>query len=252
MKKKPIIADSFIISITNSLISFISGFAVWSIVGYLAETSEREVANISFSLVFVTYPEAIDTIKAPNFWGIILSLTLFLLGLDSAFAMVEAVSTVIYDGMKTPPHRAVITLGLCVMGFLISLLFCTNWGLILFDVFDHYLSNYLLFIVGILQCLGVGWLFDIDRTMAISENHHKSVMISTYGYWFFLFICGVAGIADYNAMYGLLAFITIEAVLVLPWSFIVCDSTFEDWWTNVCMCGVKRIGYSMSKLARLE
>lgn len=252
--KKPIIMDSFIISISNSVVSFISGFAVWSIVGYLATTTGREVPNISLGLVFVTYPEAIDTIAQPNFWGILLSLTLFLLGLDSAFAMIEAVSTVIYDGMPVDsrPHRACITFVLCVFGFGFSCLFCTNWGMTLFDVFDHYLSNYLLFIVGILQCLGVGWLFDIERTAAMGAKYWQSVQISTYGYWVLLFVCGVAGTADYNAKYAMLAFITVECMVILPWSFIVCDTTFDDWWSNVCMCGVKRIGYSMSKLARLD
>ena len=33
--EKPIILDNFIIAISNSAVSFISGFAVWSIVGYL-------------------------------------------------------------------------------------------------------------------------------------------------------------------------------------------------------------------------
>ena len=34
-KDKPIIADNFIIAIVNSSVSFLSGFAVWSIIGYL-------------------------------------------------------------------------------------------------------------------------------------------------------------------------------------------------------------------------
>jgi hypothetical protein len=253
--KKPIIEDTFIISISNSLISFISGFAVWGIVGFMnKEYPGRTNASSGFSLVFETYPEAIDTFEGgtSTFFGILLSLTLFLLGLDSAMAFVEAISTVIYDGLTAPPHRAVITLFLCIGGWAISLLFCTNWGLILFDVWDHYLGVYLLFLVGILQCFGCGWCFDLEKTAAKSDAHWKSVQISTYGYWFFLFLCGVAGIADYNAQYGMLAFITVECAIVLPYSFIACDTTYDDWYDNVCMVGVKRIGYSISKLARLE
>lgn len=255
--KKPIIEDTFIISISNSLISFVSGFAVWGIVGFMnKEFPGRTNASAGFSLVFETYPEAIDTFEGgtSTFFGILLSLTLFLLGLDSAMAFVEAISTVIYDAI--PPenrcHRAVITFFLCIGGWAVSLLFCTNWGLILFDVWDHYLGVYLLFLVGILQCFGCGWCFDLEKTAAKSDAHWKSVQISTYGYWFFLFLCGVAGIADYNAQYGMLAFITVECAIVLPYSFIACDTTYDDWYDNVCMVGVKRIGYSISKLARLE
>lgn len=33
--KKPIILDNMVICISNSSVSFVSGFAVWAIVGYL-------------------------------------------------------------------------------------------------------------------------------------------------------------------------------------------------------------------------
>lgn len=250
--KKPIVGDGIIIALANSCVSFVSGFAVWSIVGYLATTTGRDPPNTSLSLVFITYPEAIDTIGTPNFWGILLSLTLFLLGLDSAFALIEACSTVIYDALDNPPSRAWISFWLCLTGFGFSLPFCTNWGFILFDVVDHYLNNYLLFIVGMLQCFGVAWLFDFEKTCALGPKYARSVKISLYGYWFFLFLCGVAGIAEYNAKFGMIAFITVECVFVLPWSFLACDASFNDWYNHVCMCGISRIGWSMSKLGRLE
>jgi len=54
--KKPIIADTFIIALGNSLVSFVSGFAVWGIVGYMKETTGQDPATGGTSLVFVTYP----------------------------------------------------------------------------------------------------------------------------------------------------------------------------------------------------
>ena len=54
--KKPIIADTFIIALSNSLVSFVSGFAVWGIVGYMKETTGQDPADSGTSLVFVTYP----------------------------------------------------------------------------------------------------------------------------------------------------------------------------------------------------
>lgn len=50
----------------------------------------------------------------------------------------------------------------------------------------------------------------------------------------------------------MLVFITIELIVIFPWSFITCEASFNDWYDNVAMCSVKRIGFSMSKLARLE
>jgi SNF family Na+-dependent transporter len=54
--KKPIIADTFIISISNSIVSFVSGFAVWGIVGYMQTTMGQDPATTGTGLVFVTYP----------------------------------------------------------------------------------------------------------------------------------------------------------------------------------------------------
>jgi len=34
-RSKPLIADNIIICLSNSMVSFISGFAVWTVVGYL-------------------------------------------------------------------------------------------------------------------------------------------------------------------------------------------------------------------------
>jgi len=96
--KKPIIADSVIISVSNCSFSFISGFAVWLVVGYLdhlGELNEGQIAGAS--LAFITYPTAIDTMANPNIWAIILGLTLFMLGIDSSFSAIEATSTVICD-----------------------------------------------------------------------------------------------------------------------------------------------------------
>ena len=165
--KKPIIMDNMIICVSNSLLSFISGFAVWSIVGYLQEMDNMAQSSIaSIGLVFIAYPTAFDTMKFPNFWMILLALTLYTLGIDSAFSMVEATATVINDtkwGSQFP--KSFVAFVLCVLGFILSIPFCTNWGFVLFDVVDHYLSNFLLIIVGILQCFGCGWGFDYENTL---------------------------------------------------------------------------------------
>lgn len=171
--RKPIILDNFVISFCNSGMSFIAGFAVWSVVGFLqASNNLAKTKTSSAGLAFIAYPAAIDEMPGSNFWCVLLGLVLFMLGIDSAFSMVEATSTVICDtpsGKKIP--RMFVAFFLCFFGFLISIPFCTNWGYVLFDVIDHYLCAYLLIIVGIMQCFGVGWGFDAEQTMAKSDKH---------------------------------------------------------------------------------
>ena len=97
-KNSPIIRNSVIISVGNCFFSFIAGFAVWSVVGYMAKIGKLSSnGTSSIGLAFITYPTAIDTMAAPNLWAIILGLTLFTLGIDSSFSAIEATSTVICD-----------------------------------------------------------------------------------------------------------------------------------------------------------
>lgn len=149
--KKPIIMDNMIIILSNSTVSFVSGFAVWSVVGFLeSKNSLAKSKTSSAGLAFIAYPTAVDMMKWSNFWAFLLGMVLFLLGIDSAFAMVEATSTVVAD-LKTLQNvpKAFIAFCLNLLGFIISIPFCTNWGFVLFDVIDHYLCTYLLFLVGL-------------------------------------------------------------------------------------------------------
>jgi len=149
--KKPIILDNMIICITNSSVSFISGFAVWAIIGYLeAKDSLAKDETSSQGLAFIAFPTATDLMPWSNLWTFMFSATLFFLGIDSAFGYVEATSTVVTDlkFMRNVP-RAFTSFLICLFGLICSIPFCTNWGFILFDVVDHYLCVYLLFICGI-------------------------------------------------------------------------------------------------------
>jgi len=163
---KPIILDSVLISVSNCSFSFIAGFAVWTVVGYLAKLGQLdESKTVGIGLAFFTYPTAIDTMSGKNFWAFLLGFTLFLLGIDSSFSAIEATSTVICDtAWKGKAPRMFIVFLLCLVGFIGSLPFCCNWGFILFDVVDHYLCAYLLLMIGILQAFGCGWFFDLKKT----------------------------------------------------------------------------------------
>ena len=122
--------NGVIVPIANCLFSFIAGFAVWTVVGYLDKMNMlSDGGTSSISLAFITYPTAIDTMAMPNLWAIILGMTLFSLGIDSAFCVIEALVAHIYDtkwGKQFP--KKCVALALCVFGFIFSLPFCFNFG----------------------------------------------------------------------------------------------------------------------------
>lgn len=67
---------------------------------------------------------------------------------------------------------------------MISLLFTTNFGWVLFDLVDHYISNYLILAVGLMQCVSCGWFFERDSTANMSPAHAKSLKWMHWLYWF--------------------------------------------------------------------
>ena len=95
----------------------------------------------------------------------LLFLDLFLLGIDSAFAFNEAISTVISDTRffyKTPKWK--VQGCICIAGFLFSIMYATDAGLNFLDVIDFYI-NFVMLLVGFFECFAAGWIYNIDKTM---------------------------------------------------------------------------------------
>jgi SNF family Na+-dependent transporter len=161
-RDKPVIFDTVAISLTNSAISFMSGFAVFAVVGYLKATNNAvSEKTSSFGLAFVAYPTAATEMESANWWNLCLFFTLFSLGIDSGFSFIEAASTVIIDtpqGRKM--NRMAVAGVLCTFCALWGFLFCADIGIYISDVIDHYLNTYPLQILGIAQCIALGWVYE--------------------------------------------------------------------------------------------
>lgn len=85
---------------------------------------------------------------------------LFLLGIDTLFAHIEAAATVLTD---TPRFRHVrkesVAAMVCALGFVVSLAFASSIGHALIDTFDHYVVSYGLFFTGALEAYTVSWVW---------------------------------------------------------------------------------------------
>ena len=252
-KYKPIIGDAFRIALTNSFISFCAGFAVFSVVGYLIGINSPVSQNTaSIGLAFVAYPAAIETMPAPNLWAIILGVTLFTLGIDSAFSMLEAASSVMQDSPTFEKwSQKVIALFLVVLGSFFSLFFSFNWGFTLFDVVDNYLNTYLMLVVGVLEVMGVGWVYEVNQVAPKGRNYKISLIILTAGFWVAAVACPVGSIFSKSSD-GWIGLIAFWAWMLLVWavSFFVSGLAFPEWLSNVAFCGVRKVSRVMTKLSK--
>lgn len=79
--------DALLTSFINSATSFVSGFVIFSVLGYMALVSGRNIRDVATEgpgLVFIVYPAAISTMPGSIFWALIFFMMLLTLGLDSS------------------------------------------------------------------------------------------------------------------------------------------------------------------------
>ncbi len=160
-KKTDIIGNAFITCIINCVYSFFMGFAIFGTIGFMANSKGiafSEAINGGPGLAFIVYPEAINQLPVGNaIFGVCFFLVLIVAGISSMVSLTEAFICSIRD--KFPVSRKKIATITCSLGFLGSILFCTNAGLAILDIIDHFINNYMLVFSGLFECVLVGWYF---------------------------------------------------------------------------------------------
>jgi len=182
-RKADVTNNAFITSFSNCATSFFAGFAVFSTLGFLAQALTVAVPDVTTAgpgLAFITYPVAISMMPAlAALTGVIFFLCLFFLGIDSAFFLT-------YGGVISPLmdkfgwSRVKVTAVICVIAFLIGLIYTTSGGLYWLDIMDRTVSFYGLLITGALACIVVGWVFGAGKL----REHVNETSDIKVGVWF--------------------------------------------------------------------
>ncbi|XP_074640098.1 sodium- and chloride-dependent creatine transporter 1-like [Tubulanus polymorphus] len=155
------------IAVINSGTSLYSGFAIFTILGFMAKNAGipiSEVAEKGPGLVFIAYPRAVAEMPFPQLWAVLFFLMILVLGIDSQFVQCEAVVTVLGDFFprffsKSPTREFGIAI-YCFITFLFSLCMMTNGGMYIFQMFDYYsASGFCMLWVCIWECVTIGWFY---------------------------------------------------------------------------------------------
>ncbi|NXE52153.1 SC6A4 protein, partial [Casuarius casuarius] len=161
--------DALVTSTVNCVTSFVSGFVIFTVLGYMAEMRNEDVSEVAKdtgpSLLFITYAEAIANMPASTFFAIIFFLMLLTLGLDSTFAGLEGVITGVLDEF---PHvwskrRELFVLGLTIICFLGSLATLTFGGAYVVKLFEEYATGPAVLTVVFLESVAVAWFYGITQ-----------------------------------------------------------------------------------------
>ncbi|XP_026865680.2 sodium- and chloride-dependent GABA transporter 3-like isoform X2 [Electrophorus electricus] len=144
--------DSFWLCLLNSCTSVVAGFAVFSVLGFMAHeqgVAVEDVAESGPGLAFIAYPQAVALMPLPHLWAVCFFIMILLLGLDTQFVCMEVIITSVTDMFPTVLRRP-------WRRELFLLLFC------LFCFFSQ--------IVMVTESLAVGWIFGAERMCDIIED----------------------------------------------------------------------------------
>ncbi|KAF8768004.1 Sodium-dependent dopamine transporter like protein [Argiope bruennichi] len=162
--------DALLTSAVNSATSFLSGFVIFSVLGYMAHQAHVEVKDVATEgpgLVFIVYPEAIATMPGSSFWSIMFFLMLLTLGLDSSFGGSEAIITAVSDEYPLlKRHREWFVAALFAFYFLIGLPSCTQGGAYVVQLLDRYAAGYSILFAVFFEAIAVSWIYGIGRFSA--------------------------------------------------------------------------------------
>lgn len=181
-EKANIAVDAVIIAFSDAAVSVLSGIVMFSTMGGVGMLDKISASGIATA--FIIYPQAIVNLTNIGWvnaiFGIVFYLMLVTLAIDSAFSIVEGVSASIADKFKLSPKKT--TKVICCIAAVISLIYTTRSGLAWLDIVDNWTNQINLIIIGIMECIVVGWVFDIEKVLKqVNRNTYRFKMPA---WWF--------------------------------------------------------------------
>ncbi|KAK1901415.1 Sodium- and chloride-dependent taurine transporter [Dissostichus eleginoides] len=163
--------DCLLLGALNSGTSFVSGFAIFSVLGFMAQEQGVDIADVAESgpgLAFIAYPKAVSMMPFPTVWAVLFFVMLLLLGLDSQFVEVEGQITSLVDlypsFLRKGYRREIFIAIICSISYLFGLTMVTKGGMYVFQLFDYYAaSGVCLLWVAFFECIAVAWVYGADN-----------------------------------------------------------------------------------------
>ncbi|XP_062566901.1 sodium- and chloride-dependent creatine transporter 1-like [Saccostrea cucullata] len=162
---------TLIVASVNFGTSFLSGFVVFSVLGFMSHQQNVHIDQVAESgpgLVFMVYPRAVSEMPLPHLWSILFFFMLFLIGIDSQFVTVESflahVSDMFPRVLYKTKGRMILTTMTCVIWFAFGLSMVSRGGMYVFQLYDFYsASGMVLLWVAFWECIVIGWIFGAEK-----------------------------------------------------------------------------------------
>lgn len=245
-KKSDLTQNAYVTSLLNCGFEYIAGLAVFSILFAFAIVPKASTLAMTFFII----PSGIQAMPAGiAIFGVLFFGLLLMAGLTSSVSLVETIVAPICDKFGWPRKKALMFVAL--LGIIGSICFALpqvvnpgleddgTLGLTLLDLVDHWVFSYGLLIVGLANCLLIGWVVGAEKIRALLNENSQMKL----GPWFdFLIKIGIPLMLAYvlgysiwgefsNGLYGMsfgdnfaesFSFMRSSPVLVLLSWFFVC------------------------------
>lgn len=185
--KANLAADAIIIAFSDLAISVLSGVVLFTTM-YGTGMTTANMSDSGIGTAFIIYPTAIVNLSSNGIFNAVFAFIFYFclctLAIDSAFSIVEGVSTAIADKFKITKKKCTIII--CIISAVISMWFVTGAGMAWLDIVDNWCNSYNLILVGILESIAIGWFFKTSKVLKeVNRNTKKFKMPS---WWFNLSI----------------------------------------------------------------
>ncbi|XP_067663046.1 sodium- and chloride-dependent glycine transporter 1-like isoform X2 [Haliotis asinina] len=236
--------DALIVGIINCGTSVFAGFAIFSLLGFMAHTTNQDVESVvdqGPGLAFIAYPEGLAKLPMSSLWAFLFFFMLLTLGMDSQFVMMETLISGISDIFPRflRSHKTSFTAFCCVIGFLLGLPQVTKGGIYMLTLMDWYCGSYNLMLVALAEivCLMyvyplVGWFWpqhEGKKTLfPFMEDIEMMIGHKPNPYWIinWVFLTPVA----------ILFIVVVSATQYAPAKY--GDYTFPPWTEGIGWCMV--------------
>ncbi|XP_026280992.1 sodium- and chloride-dependent transporter XTRP3 isoform X2 [Frankliniella occidentalis] len=132
--------------------------------GECSMTQQLDEAAEGTGLAFIVFAQAIVELPVAPFWSVIFFLMLLALGIGSQIGILEGMLCTIFDiDLLKRIRKEYITAGVCLVCFLVGLLFASGAGEYWLQLFDSFAGTVGLVIIALLEMIAVIYVYGHER-----------------------------------------------------------------------------------------
>ncbi len=227
--------NSLIVACLNCGFEYVAGIAIFAFLFTFAIVPQAS----TLAMMFFVVPQGISAMPTGvAAIGLLFFLLLLMAGLSSSVSLIEGINTALIDKFGWSRRRTIISTS--VIGLAGSVMFALpividralasngTLGLSLLDLVDHWAFSHGLLVVGMVECLIIGWVLPVSKIRTLLNRNSRLHLPVAFEWLIKLIIpAGLAAILGFSiydkvvhGIYG--STMTLDFLTLLPWfSFLL-------------------------------